>query len=381
MIWFAFAFLTSIVILVITRPLLRSRAAQSNPALELEVYKLQLTEVEREAERGTLSDEEAKQTQTEIARRLLRLTRKSPAAFASKADSANMHALFAGLAFAVSVGALCLYLYYGRPGLADQPLEARLNAPPEKQSVEIQIANVERRLRANPNDARGWAVIAPVYFRMNQFEKSAEAYRRAILLAGPSEDKLLGLGEALTFANGGVIPDAARTVFDLAVKANPKSERGRFWLALLAEQEGRKQDAVQAYRAMLSENTSEDWKNLLRERLSRLESSAPNAQKAPGTEEQAQASTDVLQGKQGEMIRGMVEGLAARLKEDGSDLEGWLKLIRSYSVLKETAKAGEAIENARRQFAANADALAKIDALQRNLGLEAPSSDGARAKP
>ena len=33
------------------------------------------------------------------------------------------------------------------------------------------------------------------------------------------------------------------------------------------------------------------------------------------------------------MVRGMVERLAERLKQDGSDVEGWLRLVRAYMVL------------------------------------------------
>jgi cytochrome c-type biogenesis protein CcmH len=93
----------------------------------------------------------------------------------------------------------------------------------------------------------------------------------------------------------------------------------------------------------------------------------------PGDSGNQQASGGTPQGDQGAMIRGMVERLAARLIENGADLEGWLKLIRSYAVLKETRKAQEAAASARAQFASEPEALERIDALARGLGL-APAS-------
>jgi cytochrome c-type biogenesis protein CcmH len=45
------------------------------------------------------------------------------------------------------------------------------------------------------------------------------------------------------------------------------------------------------------------------------------------------------------MIEGMVNGLAARLKRQPDDADGWIRLIRSYVVLgraDEAAKAAEA---------------------------------------
>ncbi|MDH5488550.1 MAG: c-type cytochrome biogenesis protein CcmI, partial [Rhodospirillaceae bacterium] len=42
---------------------------------------------------------------------------------------------------------------------------------------------------------------------------------------------------------------------------------------------------------------------------------------------------------QQEMIRSMVERLAARLQENPDDLEGWVRLERAYQVLGEAEKA------------------------------------------
>jgi cytochrome c-type biogenesis protein CcmH len=46
------------------------------------------------------------------------------------------------------------------------------------------------------------------------------------------------------------------------------------------------------------------------------------------------------------MIRGMVERLAARLRDEPNDLQGWLRLGRAYDVLKEPEKAADAYAQA-----------------------------------
>jgi len=76
----------------------------------------------------------------------------------------------------------------------------------------------------------------------------------------------------------------------------------------------------------------------------------------------------------------MVERLAARLKQSGADLDGWLMLIRSYAVLKETAKAQEAAESARKQFESEPQALGKIESLTQGLGLMEPDAKGVQPK-
>jgi cytochrome c-type biogenesis protein CcmH len=363
-IWFIFAVLTACVILAIVRPLAEAKTAAPDSEQDIQVYKLQLAELERDAERGTLNADEVAQSRTEIARRILRARKQANAGERFVAGRVNGNAALVAISVVIAVATLGLYANFGAPGLPDQPLQARLDAPPAEQSLDIQIANVERRLRSHPDDAAGWAVIAPVYFRTGQYEKAAEAFRKAMALSGEDENKLLGFAESLTFANNGVIPEPAKAAMAEAVKQKPKSLRGRFWMAVLAEQDGNKQEAEHIFRTMLAENIPEAWRKIALERLASLN--------APGEDRQSSAdlqSADALQGNQGEMIRGMVARLADRLKENGDDLQGWLRLIRSYAVLKEFGKAEEATESARRQFASNAEALDQIAALGQEVGI------------
>ncbi len=375
MIWLVFALSTALVILALARPLLRAPLVPDGAASEIEAYKLQLAELSREEERGTLGHEEAQQTRTEISRRMLKASRKS-SVNAIPSVRLNTNIAFFVLAAFIAIGAVGIYAKFGSPGQPDEPLEARLDAPPDQQSIGIQIANVERRLRANPRDGLGWSVIAPVYFRIGQFDKAVNAYQKAIELNGEDEDKLLGLTESLIFANNGVLPDQGKPALKAALALNPKSLRGRYWQAFLADQEGKKPEAEQIYRQMLSENIAPAWQGVIKQRLEALNSEPAASNQA----ENQQASNDVTQGAQGSMIRGMVERLAARLKENAADLEGWLRLIRSYVVLKEADKAQEAAAAARHQFASDANALDQIDTLARNLGMASPDTKGAQPK-
>jgi cytochrome c-type biogenesis protein CcmH len=70
------------------------------------------------------------------------------------------------------------------------------------------------------------------------------------------------------------------------------------------------------------------------------------------------------------MVRGMVDGLAARLKHDGSDLDSWLRLIRAYMVLGERDKARSAAADARRALAGDPDKLRRIDDAAKGLGID-----------
>ena len=58
------------------------------------------------------------------------------------------------------------------------------------------------------------------------------------------------------------------------------------------------------------------------------------------------AAAQMPEGQRKDMIRGMVAQLAARLQTTPDDLEGWLRLARSYAVLDEPDKSVDAYEHA-----------------------------------
>lgn len=368
MTWIVFSFLTACVILAISRPLMRAGLGAAGAGSDAEAYKEQLAELSREEERGTIGKDEAEQTRIEISRRLLRASRQSAAqGVPGGVPALSANTIFAGVAAIVTIAALVLYGKYGSPSLPDEPLQARLNAPPEQQTLAVQVANIERRLRAHPDDALGWSVIAPVYLQAGQFDKAAEAYGKLIELTGEDDEKLYGLFLSLTFGNEGQFPASAKPTLGAVLARNPKSLSGRFWQAVAAAQEGRKAEADAIFREMLGEDIPRKWKGMIYKQLAELSASGAEAsgQQAAGGE-----------GNQAAMIRGMVGKLAARLKENGADLKGWLMLIQSYAVLKDTAKLQEAIANAKAQFAADPKALEQIENLTQSLGVKPAGAMG-----
>ncbi len=379
MIWILFAVVTASAIVAVVRPLGRAAQAAAGGASEIEAYKLQLAELDREQELGSIGSEEAQQTRTEISRRLLKAGRQGAAAVSGEATAIDKNFAFAALAGVIALGAAGLYAIYGSPSLPDQPLEARLSAPPSEQTLGIRIANVERQLRSNPDNAALWTNLAPIYFRTMQFDKAARAYRKAIKLGGQDEEKLMGLFESLVYANKGNVPAEAKTVLDTAIATYPKSLRVRTWLAIRTTQEGKKSEAEQIYREMLSEDPPAAWKTLIGKRLEALKDEPDTpATKAPAG---VQHSAQTAGVRQAPPIGALVERLAARLKRDGSDLTGWLMLIRSYAMLQQPEKMQEAAASARKQFASDGQALKKIDAVM-SIGkapAETPAASGQAA--
>jgi cytochrome c-type biogenesis protein CcmH len=78
------------------------------------------------------------------------------------------------------------------------------------------------------------------------------------------------------------------------------------------------------------------------------------------------AATQLPAGQQEAMIAGMVEGLAAKLKANPKNVEGWIMLMRSYTTLGRGSDAGVAYRAA---IAANPGAKAELEDAAKTLGV------------
>jgi cytochrome c-type biogenesis protein CcmH len=92
---------------------------------------------------------------------------------------------------------------------------------------------------------------------------------------------------------------------------------------------------------------------------------------APKLSDEAIASAKSMsEGDRNAMIRGMVDGLATRLKDNGNDVDGWLRLVRAYMVLGERDKAQAARGDARQAVGSDATRLQQLNDGLKSLGLD-----------
>ena len=224
------------------------------------------------------------------------------------------------------------------------------------------MAAVEARLTAKPDDGKGWAVIAPVYMRLQRYSDAAHAYAEALRLLGEEPLRRAAYGEALVAAAGGVVTDEARQAFDRALTEQPGQPQARYYLALATEQDGKKADAIRDYQALLA-NSAPDapWRNMVNAHLAALKGEPAPAMEAAAIPE-----------AQRPMIEGMVSKLATRLASNGGGVDEWSRLIRAYTVLHEADKAKAALVDAHKALASDANAVASLDALAAIFASEMP---------
>lgn len=364
--WILAALMTGAAVMAVLVPLARRTAAAEDVAShDRAVYRDQLAELERERAEGLIGAAEAEAARAEIARRLLaaagptqRTTGGSP--------TRRRAAALAGLVGIPAV-AFALYLGQGAPGLPGQPLQARLQAPGTER-VDLLVARVEDHLGKNPEDGQGWEVLAPVYMRLGRPGDAAKAYRNAIRILGSSAEREAGLGEAIAMLEGGIVTKEAREAFERARAADPAAPKPRFFLALAREQAGDTRQAAADWRALLADSPPEaPWRPAVEAAVARLEGAAPAAAPGPSQEDVA-AAAEMSTGDRGAMVEAMVGRLAERLKQQPQDVEGWLRLMRAYTVL---GRGGEASAAAQTAMASVPDGggRERIAALAAELGI------------
>jgi cytochrome c-type biogenesis protein CcmH len=363
--WFVFALMTAAAIFAVLWPLGRGGHPQHD-ASETAVYKDQLSEIDRDVAAGLIGRPEAEAARVEISRRLLAAAdnqRDPPVA-----SNIRLRRLAAVTALVgLPIGAVALYLPLGSPQLGDFPLAQRIRAPDATQPLDNLVAQVEQHLEKNPTDGRGWNVLAPVLARLGRYDDAVRAYRNSITYNGDSAERRADLGETLAAAAGGVVTSEAKAEFERAIALNADEVKASYFLGLAAEQDGRTTEAASIWRAMLAKAPSDaPWRPLVQAALARVGGSA-----APVLSDDAVAAAkDMNETDRGAMIRGMVERLASRLKQNGDDVEGWLRLVRAYMVMGDRDKAKSALTEARQAVGNDAERLRQLNEGLKNLGLD-----------
>ena len=368
--WIAIAVLTAAVTYAVTRPLLVAPTATvGDVPNDIAVYKDQLAEIDADAARGLISGADADAARAEVSRRVLRQSETEASAPLPVTNSALLKPVYLATTVALPLVSLALYMNFGAPGMPGVPLKDRLAAPADSTKPDDLIAKVEARLREHPEDGKGWEVVAPVYMARGRFPDAAQAYASAMKYLGESPKRLQGFADARIRSENGIVPEDARKALQSILAGDPKLKEPRVWLALAKEQDGKAAEAAKDYRALIAEAPEgAPWKQLLQERLDKLDGKPTAPSKGPDAASVAAVESMSPADKQAFITR-MVDGLAERLKTDVKDKVGWLKLIRAYQMMGRKDAAAKALANAKVGLQGNAAALSEIDALAMQLGV------------
>jgi cytochrome c-type biogenesis protein CcmH len=344
--WIIAGVLTLAAAVVLAAPLFDTRKFKSEDAFALEVYRDQLGELTRDEQRGLLTPEQAKAAQIEIERRILALDE------GKKFQPARppSHHLTLAMAVVLPLAGFGLYLMLGSPHLPSQSAMDRLAEERARTSPAIQA--LEAKVEQSPSDAQSWIDLGRAYADVERTKDAKDSFAKAMALGRKEPDLLRQFAHAAILAEGGRVTTDAQSALRRALSADPGDPTSRFFLALAKAQNQDVEGALADWltlerqlppeaplRQLLAENIDKAARQLGKDPAKLPGRTAGRAGGAVGPSAEDMAAAEQMTPEQRQaFIESMVERLAAKMKEEPENLEGWIRLANAYGVLGKRAE-------------------------------------------
>jgi cytochrome c-type biogenesis protein CcmH len=221
----ACALLLIVVLAILLPPLWRATKASSaldRRQANLEIFRTQLNELETDRGQGLLGASDFEQAKSELQRRLLAEVQPDGPESAPR-QGGRKTAL--ALLVAIPLAAAAAYAVLGQPqGLDALQAKARVT-PQEMESMLVRLAD---RLKNNPDDSKGWVMLARSYKALGRFAESAEAYSHAGALLEADAVLLADYAEVLGQVHGGSLAGKPSELIARALMIDPNEPQALF---------------------------------------------------------------------------------------------------------------------------------------------------------
>ena len=305
------------------------RARPADPLVHAKsLYSAFVADVERREAAGQVDADLANEERVEAARALLKAEAiAAPVSVVRPRLAAIVTLVAAVLTFGLYI------LVLGHPLLPDQPYKQRLQQwthsaqkDPDSLSPEALAAVLRQGAVKNGKDPQFWLFLGRIDMLAGHYYDGAKDYEQAQRLAPQGFPAWSELGEALTLVAGGAITPDARAAFDKALTVDAHDTRALYYLGKMNLDAGRYELARGQFQAALDALPAGDMRRAaLTEQVQAVDVS-----------QKAEAATHAR-------IAGMVATLAAQLKQNPDNPDGWARLLRSYDVLGDPAAKVQAI--------------------------------------
>ncbi len=351
------AVLTLLALGWLVRPLLWPSAAAgvTSQGLNASIYRDQLEALERDLARGIISAQDCETARDELQLRLLDDTQESPASHGPGASFWTGRRTALVIALLMPLGAAGMYWWLGSPEAIDPVATQKAN----DDQVATMVDALAARLKANPDNPQGWAMLARSYKVMGRFADAEQAFLRAGDLINKNPDLLVDYADLLAVRANNNIEGKPLELVNKALALNPQHPMGLMMSGVAAYRRSDFAFAVAQWEKLLavldpgSPDAQQVEADIAEARakagLPATAKAAPGAKPA-GTGSEAGKLPPVDPAAAGvmtpEKINQMIDGLAAKLKASPSDLAGWARLAGAYKVQGRLPEAEQAFEKA-----------------------------------
>jgi len=215
----------------------------------LAIFRDQLGELEREKTEGSLADADFEQAKRELQRRLLEEV--EPAADeTTPASHAPSRKTAIALLILMPVLALAGYGVLGNPE-ALNPEQTAAQPQVTQEQIEGMVAKLAERLKANPDDPKGWLMLARSYRSMGRYAEAVEAFGKAEKTMGEEPDLLAVYAETIAMAEGKGLKGKAAQLVEKALKIDPNHAHSLFLAGAAAMEAGDNKKGIAYWEALL----------------------------------------------------------------------------------------------------------------------------------
>ncbi|MBZ0096734.1 MAG: c-type cytochrome biogenesis protein CcmI [Sulfuricella sp.] len=224
--WALFFLFIAVALAFVLPPLLRRDVRPGQPDSRVDrkeanvaIYYDQLAELKADLDSGELDAAQYEDARREIEKRLSEDVPLEPAPVSAAQASRWPGYVLAG---AIPVLAIAMYMGLGNP---DALLESRADVGQGQHDAAPMIAALEAKLKAKPEDAAGWYMLARSYASIGKYDESARAFEKAAELFPDDARLLADYADALAMAQGQNLQGKPRELINKALKLNPNDEK------------------------------------------------------------------------------------------------------------------------------------------------------------
>lgn len=215
----------------------------------LAIFRDQLGELEREKTEGSLADTDFEQAKRELQRRLLEEVEPAGDETAPASHAPSRKTAVA-LLILMPVLALAGYGVLGNPE-ALNPEQTAAQPQVTQEQIEGMVAKLAERLKANPDDPKGWLMLARSYRSMGRYAEAVEAFGKAEKTMGEEPDLLAVYAETIAMAEGKGLKGKAAQLVEKALKIDPNHAHSLFLAGAAAMEAGDNKKGIAYWEALL----------------------------------------------------------------------------------------------------------------------------------
>src|ERR1700690_240141 len=194
------------------------------------IHRDQLTELDADLKNNTISKEQYDAGRREVERRVLEDTLASLHDTPADATGRGKWAAIA-LSVVIPLAAVGLYLKLGTPQSVSPEMASADAAQANGQAphgvsmdkIREMADKLAERLKQQPNDAEGWAMLARSYRVLGQFKEASDAYQHAIKLVPGDAQLYADYADAMGMAQGQNLEGEPMRLIEQSLKLDPNN--------------------------------------------------------------------------------------------------------------------------------------------------------------